>query len=218
MTTKFPFDGLESAAGNGLLHRRLFLAHGAALLGGGAAWLAPRPARAAPLETPEWMKTPGAPLSGYGERSAHEAGVQRLVGAVPGVGRAPAARARRSRDSRASITPSSLHFERHHSGVPDIDPDRHRLLIHGLVERPLLFDSSALLRYPLVSRIQFLECSGNSGALNRRRAAAADGRRRCTVSCRAASGPACRSASCSRRPASGPRRAGCSPKARTRLP
>ena len=63
------------------------------------------------------------------------------------------------------ITPSGLHFERHHSGVPDIDPDQHRLLIHGLVKRPLIFTVDALLRYPMISRIHFLECSGNSGAL-----------------------------------------------------
>jgi sulfane dehydrogenase subunit SoxC len=59
-----------------------------------------------------------------------------------------------------------LHFERHHSGVPDIDPDQHQVLIHGLVERPLIFSMDALARYPMVSRIQFLECSGNSGAQN----------------------------------------------------
>jgi sulfane dehydrogenase subunit SoxC len=62
------------------------------------------------------------------------------------------------------ITPSRLHFERHHNGVPAIDPDEHRLVIHGLVERPLSFSLEALARYPMVSRIQFLECSGNSGA------------------------------------------------------
>jgi sulfane dehydrogenase subunit SoxC len=60
------------------------------------------------------------------------------------------------------ITPSGLHFERHHNGVPDIDPDTHRLLIHGMVKRPLIFTVDALLRYPMVSRIHFLECSGNS--------------------------------------------------------
>ena len=63
------------------------------------------------------------------------------------------------------ITPSRLHFERHHSGIPEIDPDQHRLYVHGLVERPLAFDLEALARYPMVSRIQFLECSGNSGAM-----------------------------------------------------
>jgi sulfane dehydrogenase subunit SoxC len=60
------------------------------------------------------------------------------------------------------ITPSGLHFERHHAGVPAIDPDRHRLMIHGLVERPLIFTMDELLRFPSVSRIHFLECSGNT--------------------------------------------------------
>jgi sulfane dehydrogenase subunit SoxC len=64
------------------------------------------------------------------------------------------------------ITPSALHFERHHNGIPNIDPKEHRLLIHGLVDRPLFFDLESLSRYPLVSRIQFLECSGNSAGLN----------------------------------------------------
>src|SRR5215831_14684324 len=60
------------------------------------------------------------------------------------------------------MTPNGLHFERHHSGVPDIDPAQHALLLHGLVRRPLKFSVEALLRYPTVSRIYFLECSGNS--------------------------------------------------------
>lgn len=60
------------------------------------------------------------------------------------------------------ITPSALHFERHHNGVPAIDPDRHRLLIHGLVERPLTFSMNDLVRYPSVTRTLFIECSGNS--------------------------------------------------------
>ncbi len=48
--------------------------------------------------------------------------------------------------------------------MPQIDPATHRLLLHGLVERPLEFSVAALLRYPRVSRIAFLECGGNSGA------------------------------------------------------
>jgi sulfane dehydrogenase subunit SoxC len=63
------------------------------------------------------------------------------------------------------ITPSGLHFERSHSGVPDIDPAKHRLLIHGMVKRPLIFTIDALLRYPMVSRIHFIECAGNSQLL-----------------------------------------------------
>jgi sulfane dehydrogenase subunit SoxC len=66
------------------------------------------------------------------------------------------------------ITPAGLHFERHHSGVPDIDPEQHRLLVHGLVRRPLIFTVGALLRYPMVSRIHFLECSGNSQLMYQR--------------------------------------------------
>jgi sulfane dehydrogenase subunit SoxC len=64
------------------------------------------------------------------------------------------------------MTPSGLHFERSHSGIPDIDPDQHRLVIHGLVKQPLVFTVEALSRYPMTSRIAFVECAGNSGALN----------------------------------------------------
>jgi len=61
------------------------------------------------------------------------------------------------------ITPSPLFFERHHAGVPEIDPAKHELLIHGLVERDLIFTLADLQKLPSVSRIHFLECAGNSG-------------------------------------------------------
>jgi sulfane dehydrogenase subunit SoxC len=160
MTKLRELDSLEPVAGNGLLHRRLFLTGSAAVLG--ATFMT---AKAAPPEVPAWMKTPGMPMRAYGERSPHEAGVQRLVNAQPsttgsGGSRTPI------EALEGIITPSSLHFERHHSGVPDIDPAQHQVLIHGLVDRPLIFSVEALARYPLVSRIQFLECSGNSGGNN----------------------------------------------------
>lgn len=60
-----------------------------------------------------------------------------------------------------TITPSDLHFERHHAGVPFIDPDRYQLLIHGMVSRPTVFSLDDLKRLPSFSRIAFLECSGN---------------------------------------------------------
>ena len=60
------------------------------------------------------------------------------------------------------VTPNGLFFERHHAGVPKIDPEKHRLVIHGLVERPLMFTMNDILRYPSVSRFHFLECSGNT--------------------------------------------------------
>ena len=104
------------------------------------------------------MKTPGVPPSAYGERSPHEARVQRIAqSAAPSLGTGSSRTPLESLEG--VITPSSLHFERHHNGVPDLDPDTHQVLIHGLVERPLLFSIEALSRYPLVSRIQFLECA-----------------------------------------------------------
>ncbi len=60
-----------------------------------------------------------------------------------------------------TITPSDLHYERHHGGVPTIDPERYELLIHGMVERPMKFTLADLKRFPATSRICFLECSGN---------------------------------------------------------
>ena len=60
------------------------------------------------------------------------------------------------------ITPNGLHFERHHAGVPAIDPDQHRLVLHGLVKRPLIFTMNDIVRFPSESHVYFLECSGNS--------------------------------------------------------
>ena len=60
------------------------------------------------------------------------------------------------------ITPNSLHFERHHSGIPAIDPARHSLTVFGDVRQALQFSYEDLLRYPLETHTYFLECSGNS--------------------------------------------------------
>jgi sulfane dehydrogenase subunit SoxC len=109
------------------------------------------------------MKTPGKPFSAYGMPSSYEAGVKRLLtppGVSPGTGssRTPLEML------EGIITPSGLHYERHHNGVPDIDPATHRLLIHGLVKKPLEFSIDELMRYPRVSAMHFMECGGNSGA------------------------------------------------------
>jgi sulfane dehydrogenase subunit SoxC len=64
-------------------------------------------------------------------------------------------------EARGIITPSSLHYELHHGGVPIIDPTTHTLLIHGLVRRPLKLTVYDLMRFPSVNRSAFLECSGN---------------------------------------------------------
>jgi sulfane dehydrogenase subunit SoxC len=66
-------------------------------------------------------------------------------------------------DSVGVITPSSLHFVGTTRGsyVPDIDPKEHRLMIHGLVDRPLIFTMEDLKRLPSVTRLHFMECAGN---------------------------------------------------------
>jgi sulfane dehydrogenase subunit SoxC len=66
-------------------------------------------------------------------------------------------------DSVGIITPSSLHYVATHRGsfVPEIDPNEHRLMIHGMVDRPLIFTMAELKRLPSVSRIHFIECLGN---------------------------------------------------------
>ena len=94
--------------------------------------------------------------STLGDRSPHEP-IERLVAAPSpaGVSFTPLERL------SGIITPSGLHFERHHAGVPDIQPDGYELLIHGMVERPLKFSLADLKRFPAESRICFIECSGN---------------------------------------------------------
>jgi sulfane dehydrogenase subunit SoxC len=66
------------------------------------------------------------------------------------------------------ITPADLHFERHHGGVPAIDPKQYSLLVHGMVERPLVLTLDDLKRFPGRSVIRFIECSGNGGRTYRR--------------------------------------------------
>lgn len=64
-------------------------------------------------------------------------------------------------DLYGTITPADLHFERDHAGVPFIDPSKHDLLIHGMVEKPMSFTLEDIKRFPVFTRICFIECSGN---------------------------------------------------------
>jgi len=103
----------------------------------------------------------GSPMRAYGERSPYEKAIRDVKESVtPGTGatRTPL------QDLQGIITPSSLHFERHHAGVPNIDAAKHEILLHGLVERPLVFTMDDLRRFPSISRIYFIECSGNSAS------------------------------------------------------
>lgn len=65
-------------------------------------------------------------------------------------------------DLHGIITPNGLFFERNHGGVPMLDPKRHRLLIHGMVDNPRVFTMADLMRYPAVSLLHYIECSGNT--------------------------------------------------------
>ena len=154
----------DPAAGNGILSRRIFL-EGALVTS--AACAGASNASAEPLAMQSWMKEPGAGFAPYGQPSHFEDKVVRAVLSppnppLPGVGTARTP----LHLLEGMITPSGLHFERSHSGIPDIDPDQHRLVVHGLVRRPLVFTLEALHRYPMQSRIAFIERAGNSGALN----------------------------------------------------
>jgi len=134
--------------------RRRFLAGSASLIALGSTSLVlgtKKTAADGPGADP--MRVPGSPARSYGERSRFESSRR---SANDSHSLTPL------QDLHGIVTPSSLHFERHHNGVPAIDPSRHRLLIHGLVARPLMFAVDDLQRFPSVSRLAFIECAGNS--------------------------------------------------------
>jgi sulfane dehydrogenase subunit SoxC len=88
-----------------------------------------------------------APISAYGNPSAFEQDVRRRPAGSPNLAFTPLGR------QLGSTTPSGLAFVRNHAGVPSIDPRRHTLLVHGLVDRPLTFSIDDLLRFaPLCAR------------------------------------------------------------------
>lgn len=108
----------------------------------------------------------------YGERSRFETthrtltlgGVRDIVPGVPPPQGEMGQRLTPLQDSAGIITAASLHFMTGRgSTLPDIDPREHRLMIHGMVDRPTVYTLEELKRLPSVSRIHFLECTGNSG-------------------------------------------------------
>lgn len=158
-------DDIKRVAGGGLLDRRSFLLTGLAL---SSAYTVSAAAvsQEAPLtigdKLPDWMKVGGSGDIPYGQPSVYEDHIKRtMVKDAPetslfSVWHTPI------EQQRGIITPSGLHFSVHHNGIPDIKPEDHQLLLHGLVDKPLKFDIESLMRYPMVSAIHFLECAGNS--------------------------------------------------------
>ncbi len=165
MTVTNSMETLDKVAGNGLINRRHLLRLGLGGLGAAAAGQTFAAESGLQFEIPAWSRRPGPGPSQYGQRSPHTEHIGRLAGnpnpLYPGGGssRTPL------HQLQGTITPNSLHFERHHAGVPAIDPAGHALVINGLVRQPLVFSYEDLLAYPMTSRVYFLECSGNSGSL-----------------------------------------------------
>ena len=149
------------------LSRRELLAGAAGLIGGAVlagvptTALAQRIAVAPPPIPTDPTKVQGAPTSAVGSRSRFVTAVRSPTGAVTGHSLTPL------HQLTGTITPADLHFERHHAGVPSIDPARHSLMVHGMVERPVVFSVEDIKRFPQVTRTYFIECSGNGRAAYR---------------------------------------------------
>lgn len=159
-------DSAPDAEGNATVHRRHVLRAGFAAAGAAAATgtgLA-FSAQAQKLEVPQSNKEMGRIIEPkvYGMPSKYEAHVKRNRTDVF---------VNKQNHSDWSmtplqhqvgiITPNGLFFERHHAGIPDIDPAKHVVAVHGMVKQPMAFGMNDLLRYPATSRFHFLECSGN---------------------------------------------------------
>ena len=115
-----------------------------------------------PLDVPPWTKSEGRNTgAAYGLPSRYEKHVGRML-----TKNSPTKTASWSftpiGDLHGMVTPNGLIFERHHAGIPDIDPAKHRLVVHGDVDQSLMFTMNDLKRFPAVSRFYFLECSGNT--------------------------------------------------------
>jgi sulfane dehydrogenase subunit SoxC len=106
----------------------------------------------------------GANLSGHGERSKF-VHLAMLPEAGPGKRNVDPSEAINSKTPLGklvgTITPTDLHYERSHSGNPDLDPAKHRLLVHGMTRKQLVFTVDDLMRMPSITRTVFIECTGN---------------------------------------------------------
>ncbi len=157
----------ELQVGHSITHdpgRRALLVRSAAVAALGMAGLEGGRANAAALAVPDSMRAMGRalPENEYGLPSKYEAHVKRRRSDVlvnkqnfSDWSMTPL------HQQLGTVTPNGLIYERHHNGVPDINPDQHRFAIHGMVRQPLVFTMADLMKYPSVSRFQFMECSGN---------------------------------------------------------
>src|SRR5699024_4051064 len=118
-----------------------------------------------PPNVPAWTRSlgPGVVDRPYGKPSKFESGVIRRNVPWLTADRESSVSFSPLQDLKGIITPNGLVFERYHAGRATVDPNAHRLMIHGLVERPIILTMEDLMRFPSVSRIQFMECAANGG-------------------------------------------------------
>jgi sulfane dehydrogenase subunit SoxC len=159
-------DTVEHVAGNGLLHRRALLRRGAMFAGalGVGAGIKMIGAAAEPLAEADWSLATGDPVPAYQAPSPFAKNVVRTLSNPNFEPRTSQSRTPHQLLD-GMITPNGVFFTIIHDGIPEIDPSKHELLIHGLVKQPLIFTYESLLRYPMTSRIAFIECGGNSASL-----------------------------------------------------
>ncbi len=157
----------ELQVGRSMTHdpgRRALLSRSAAVAALGVAGFEGSRANAVALPVPESNQAMGRgiPVSEYGMPSRFEAHVKRRRSDVL-VNKQNFSDWSMSplHQQPGTVTPNGLIYERHHNGVPDINPDEHRFAIHGMVRQPLVFTMADLMKYPSVSRFYFMECSGN---------------------------------------------------------
>ncbi len=167
-------DGIRAVFAEGKRGRRDFIrnafAAAAGATAGGVALAQANPVAADGgdpniLELPEHSKGLGQAVvtDGYGKPSRYEANVQRRQS--PGLTQTTQASVSFAplQSLFGIVTPSGLHFERHHQGWWDIDPSKHRFMVNGMVSRPMVFTMDELMRLPSVSRFHFIECGANTG-------------------------------------------------------
>jgi sulfane dehydrogenase subunit SoxC len=157
---------IPDVAANGLMNRRALLGRGVLFAGAAATGVGSSLTGAAadPLPVDPWSMAPGEKIPAYGVPAKYESKVVRTLTNPNGEPRTQQARTPHHL-LNGTITPNGLHFVVARTGFPDIDPAKHRLVIHGLVKQPLVFDLETLARYPMVTRVYFVECGGNSAQL-----------------------------------------------------
>ena len=165
--------GVRAVFAEGKRGRRDFIrgAFAAALAGGAAARAGAQPEAPVGEGDPAILNLPAhstglgqaVATDGYGRPSKYEGNVQRR----PSPGLTQTSQSSVSFAPLQSlfgiVTPSGLHFERHHQGWWDVDPSRHRFMINGMVKTPKVFTMDEIMRLPSVSRFHFIECGANTG-------------------------------------------------------